>query len=87
MRAMTEIDADAALIRELGGPSKLAETLELDKRGGAQRVQNWLTRGIPAHVKVKYPHLFLRRALADNATHQPQSMAQYGPVASENIAT
>jgi hypothetical protein len=67
-----QIDADAALIRELGGPSKVAEVLDLDKRGGAQRVQNWLTRGIPSHVKVKYPHLFMRTP-AQPATQTPEA--------------
>ncbi len=51
---------DAELIKTLGGPSKLAETLGFDKAaGGAQRVQNWMTRGIPAAVKVQRPDLFL----------------------------
>ena len=50
---------DSQLIENLGGPTKVAELLKFDKQGGVQRVQNWLTRGIPAHVKVNYPHLFM----------------------------
>ena len=50
--------SDAQLIKDLGGPSKVAEILGF-KDGGPQRVQNWITRGIPAHVKVMRPDLFL----------------------------
>lgn len=50
---------DKALIESLGGPAKLAETLGYEKEGGIQRVQNWLTRGIPAAVKLERPDLFL----------------------------
>jgi hypothetical protein len=51
---------DKDLIRELGGPTKVAELLELDKeKGGVQRVANWMSRGIPAKVKLAYPNLFL----------------------------
>jgi hypothetical protein len=51
--------ADWALIAKLGGPSKVAELLEYPKEGGAQRVQNWKARGIPAAVKLARPDLFL----------------------------
>lgn len=57
---------DNDLIRALGGPTKVAELLGYDKaKGGVQRVQNWLERGIPAKVKLDHPHIFLR------AQHQP----------------
>lgn len=59
MSVMTTSTHDAELIRSLGGPSKVAELISIDKRGGAQRVQNWMARGIPAAIKVKYPHLFM----------------------------
>lgn len=56
-RLMTDTD----LIRALGGPTKVAELLGYDKaNGGVQRVQNWLKRGIPAEVKLTFPHIFLR---------------------------
>lgn len=58
-RRMNSIQHDAELIRRLGGPSKVAEILCIDKQGGAQRVQNWITRGIPSQIKVTYPHLFM----------------------------
>ena len=57
--AMTSLDDDRTLIELLGGPAKLAEKLGYDKDGGVQRVQNWLTRGIPAAVKLEHPDLFL----------------------------
>lgn len=50
---------DSDLIKSLGGPAKVAELLGYEKQGGVQRVQNWLTRGIPAHVKVRRPDLFM----------------------------
>jgi hypothetical protein len=54
------IVADAARIKSLGGPTRVAELLDLDKsNGGVQRVQNWIKRGIPAQVKLDHPHLFL----------------------------
>ncbi|MFN3375222.1 MAG: hypothetical protein ACK40S_01545, partial [Burkholderiaceae bacterium] len=82
----------------LGGPSKVAELLELPKKGGQQRVQNWLVRGIPAQVKVARPDLFMpevfeRRApaegLANDSTSNPpavlenQARAAIAPVAHE----
>lgn len=50
---------DADIIRDLGGPTKVAELLGYDKAGGAQRVHNWLDRGIPYRVKVERPDLFM----------------------------
>ena len=50
---------DAELIRKLGGTSRVAELLGYKKVGGQQRVQNWVVRGIPAAVKLKWPSLFL----------------------------
>jgi hypothetical protein len=53
---------DAELIKALGGPTKVAELLGFDKaNGGVQRVQNWLSRGIPPQVKVDFPHIFLKK--------------------------
>lgn len=49
---------DAALIDGLGGPAKLAKQLGYS----AQRVHNWLTRGIPPKVKLERPDLFLRKS-------------------------
>ena len=50
--------ADASLIDELGGPTKVARLLGYREPGGVQRVQNWKTRGIPARVKLANPGLF-----------------------------
>lgn len=52
---------DKKIIVSLGGPAKVAELLGLNKStGGVQRIQNWMTRGIPAKEKLKRPDLFLR---------------------------
>lgn len=51
---------DKDRIKALGGPAKVAELLGYDKaKGGVQRVQNWLDRGIPPAVKVEFPHIFM----------------------------
>lgn len=60
-----DIDADVALIEELGGAAALARALDAkandpDDRYDVQRVSNWKTRGIPAEVRLKFPDLFLR---------------------------
>jgi hypothetical protein len=55
----TEIQADAQLIKELGGPAKVAEMLNFEKKGGVQRVSNWTARGIPYQIKVKHKEIFL----------------------------
>ncbi len=57
---MENQQSDADLIRQLGGPTKVAERMGEKKKGSAQRVQNWISRGIPAGVKLKFPHLFLQ---------------------------
>ena len=51
---------DKKLILSLGGPTKVAGLLGLKKSGGVQRVQNWMTRGIPAKEKLARPDLFLQ---------------------------
>lgn len=56
----TTTSPDAQLIADLGGATKVAQLLGYDKaQGGVQRVHNWITRGIPAAVKLEHPHLFL----------------------------
>ncbi|RJL71668.1 hypothetical protein [Acinetobacter radioresistens] len=47
---------DKEIILKLGGPAKVAELIKSKNR---QRIQNWMYRGIPAKVKLEYPHLFL----------------------------
>lgn len=55
--------SDAELIKTLGGPTKLAARLKFDKeKGGVQRVQNWIKRGIPSKVKLEHPSLFLSKS-------------------------
>lgn len=75
-------ETDRQLIANLGGPTKVAELLNLPKYGGVQRIQNWTQRGIPSHVKVKYPHLFM----PELATNTPQAPAVTARAAIENVA-
>jgi hypothetical protein len=56
----TAMSTDQALIEALGGPARVAELLGY-RKWGTQRVQNWLTRGIPAKVKLERPDLFQRK--------------------------
>jgi hypothetical protein len=59
MNTHDQIQADKELIEQFGGPTKLAKILGYEKvKGGAQRVHNWLTRGIPARVKLDRPDVF-----------------------------
>lgn len=53
---------DSELIAHLGGPAKLAERLGYVKEGGVQRVQNWISRGIPAQVKIDFQEIFLNQS-------------------------
>jgi hypothetical protein len=54
---------DKEIIEALGGPTKVAELLGLDKgKGGVQRVHNWIERGIPAKEKLARPDLFLPKS-------------------------
>ena len=48
------------LIHALGGPRKVCELLGYDKRqGGVQRINNWLTRGIPSKVQLLHAALWM----------------------------
>lgn len=66
-----QLQADRALIADLGGPTQLAEKLGYEKLGGVQRVQNWTVRGIPAAVKVKRPDLFMVGFFSPKTDAQP----------------
>lgn len=60
---------DAELIAALGGPVKLAERLGYSRSdGGAQRVGNWVRRGIPAAVKLDHPEIFQRNEAQSSVT-------------------
>ena len=52
---------DKELIQSLGGPAKVADLLKLTGPGRTQRVYNWMTRGVPAQIKVDFPHIFMQR--------------------------
>lgn len=59
---MKDTKTDKEILDELGGATRVAKLLGFNlKTGGAQRVQNWYTRGIPARVKVSHPDLFLNK--------------------------
>jgi hypothetical protein len=62
---------DKELIQQLGGPSAVSKMLGYSK-GGCQRVYNWLDRGIPAAVKIQFPHLFLSRKGAAKKLSPPK---------------
>lgn len=64
---------DAELIEHLGGPAKVAHILRFKTPGGRERVQNWLTRGIPAHIKVSRPEIFLRKTPKLQRSASPES--------------
>ena len=57
MTTKQQLQADQELIYSLGGPSALAKRLGFASK---QRVHNWLSRGIPASVKLQYPKVFLK---------------------------
>ena len=56
---------DKELIQSLGGPAKVADLLKLTGQGRSQRVHNWMTRGIPAQIKVDFPRIFMRKRKPD----------------------
>jgi hypothetical protein len=56
---MDKAHKDSEVIAALGGVTKLAKLLRLDKqKGGVQRVSNWRTRGIPPKVRLENPDVF-----------------------------
>lgn len=63
------IEDDCQLIDRLGGSAKVAVLLGFNRYGGTQRVDNWKRRGIPSHIKVKHPDIFMAPAPA----HQTQA--------------
>jgi len=73
--------SDADLIEDLGGAAKVAAILGFDRAGGVQRVHNWKLRGIPARVKLEWPHLFLRPASVTAKTERPAPAADTKAVA------
>lgn len=57
--AMHAPHPDRKIILDLGGPAEVARLLGLDPtRGGIQRVQNWMSRGIPPAVRLQNLELF-----------------------------
>jgi len=65
---------DEQLISRLGGVVKFATRLGLDpKKGGAQRVQNWKNRGIPAAIERDNPWIAQERSLMRGDAPLPQA--------------
>jgi hypothetical protein len=65
---------DKQILISLGGPAKVAELLGLDKStGGVQRVQNWMSRGIPPKEKLARPDLFLRGVMTADVPQPTRS--------------
>ena len=61
---------DEQLISRLGGVVKFATRLGLDpKKGGAQRVQNWKSRGIPAAIERDNPWIAHERNLMRSSAY------------------
>lgn len=80
---MKQLHADHTLIDAMGGATKVAVLLGLDKAsGGVQRVHNWRSRGIPPAVRLQRPDLFPLPAAA-----QPQSSPPSEGVSSPNGVT
>jgi hypothetical protein len=59
MTKQDQIQSDQELILFLGGTSHVSKKLQISK----QRVHNWMTRGIPASIKLAYPKLFLNKRI------------------------
>lgn len=49
---------DAEIISHFGGPAALARRIGLTDRYATQRVSNWVKRGIPAAIRLKYRSIF-----------------------------
>jgi hypothetical protein len=64
---------DADIIKSHGGPAQLARLLGYDMPHGVQRVQNWLSRGIPSKVKVERPDIFLAHLQHQHAGESAQA--------------
>ena len=66
--------SDKELIQQLGGASALARTLGYQLPDGARRVHNWTKRGIPSHVKVERPDLFMQNRATPSANRLPSAI-------------
>lgn len=75
--------SDWRLIASLGGPAKVARLLGYDAHGGTQRVQNWRYRGIPAEVKLEFPHLFLSDLVKKRPRSRPSAPQEGAGAASD----
>lgn len=70
------MESDKEIIEALGGPAKVAELLKYDKsKGGVQRVNNWVSRGIPSSVKLAHPDIFLKKLIGSTAKNDSQDEA------------
>ena len=60
MNKQEQIQADKELITLLGGTTAVSKRIGINS---PQRVHNWLTRGIPASIKLAHPKVFLNKRL------------------------
>ncbi|WP_338615522.1 hypothetical protein [Pigmentiphaga sp. CHJ604] len=69
------MDADQHLIDKLGGPTRVAELLDMaGEPGVVQRISNWKRRGIPAKVLLKHGEVLRQaEAAADATAESPHS--------------
>jgi hypothetical protein len=65
MTKQDEIQSDKELIALLGGSTAVAKKLGLS----VQRVHNWLSRGIPASMKLRNPKIFLKKRKNDTRSN------------------
>lgn len=83
--AAMNIETDRKLIAQLGGPSAVASMLGF-KKHGAQRVNNWIHRGIPPSIRVAYPNLFFLDVMEKSGTNSATALANSAQTATENVA-
>lgn len=69
---------DSEIIQNLGGSTAVAKRLGLKTPSGARRVHNWISRGIPAQMKLDHPRLF--------SSKQAQTPARRAVAATETVA-
>lgn len=66
------MDTDQHLIDKLGGPTRVAELLDMaGEPGVVQRISNWKRRGIPAKVLLEHGDVLRQAEAAADATPQP----------------
>lgn len=65
---------DSEIIQNLGGATAVAKRLGLKTPDGARRVHNWITRGIPAQIRLDHPRLFNQKQAKTPVTSAPTAI-------------